>query len=141
MREPCGCEQARAALRSPELDLDAQRVRLQMAQDAQEYWNCPGAKTTEPESPPDLAEDRLRAVAALTGISGLKTCPHWYASLPCAHEAARARRWRDKGQLGNLEDQPCVLAAAIDQIDEGLSARERDDDERRDAELKRKRNG
>lgn len=118
-------------MRVIEPDEDAQRARLQLAHDAMELWSCPGASAAEPTDVTDDAKRSLQAVGALTGLQDLRTCPLWYASQPCAHAASRARRWRDKGQLGNLDEQPAALADAIDQIDFAVEDRQQDDDRRR----------
>ena len=135
MRHRCGCELIREAQREP--DPTARGPALLFADEMREMWNCPGAGDDEPEVVGDEAAASLRAVEALTGLK-LRTCPHWYAAQPCAYTAARARRWRDKGQLGDLAEQPSVLAEAIDEIDFGVEDRQRDDDERRKRKLETK---
>ena len=51
------------------------------------------------------------------------TCPGYTTSLPQVYEAARARKWAERGMLRDLEDDDLnpVMLAAIDILDIGIS--------------------
>lgn len=131
--EPCGCEMARKAEREP--DPQAAQTLREGAEAFRREWRCPGEGRREPEEDEAVAA-RLRPVERLTGASGMRTCPQWYASRPWAHRAAQARRWREHGELAAVDVPTSALVAAVETIDASVSARQQDDDERRERRRK-----
>lgn len=115
-----------------ELDEEARRVLLENAEMFRTQWGCRGVQYPEPKEATPEAKRPIENVERLTGAEGLKTCPNWYASQPDAHYAARARRWREHGHLDAVAPLTSALVFAIEEIDASVSARERDDDERRE---------
>lgn len=134
---PCGCSIARDADKEP--DEQAAQVLRESAAEYRRQWQCPGAGGKEPAECSLEARESLVSVERLTGTKGLTTCPHWYASRPWAHHAARARRWREHGHLDAVATPTSALVYAVEEIDAGVSARQQDDDERR--ERKRDKHG
>jgi hypothetical protein len=104
-------------------------------------WRCPNlpaeARPREPLSPP--CAEALARVAMVTGAKGVSTCPHYATRAAWVHRVVQARRWREHGHLtdryGALTQ---ALAEALEAVDAGVSARERDDDERREKRSKAK---
>lgn len=106
---------------------------LERAEALKEQWRCPGSSTAEPDEPPEDPEivGTLAAVERLTRAQGMRTCPLWYASQPCAHRAAHARKWREHGGLGVIDYCDAALIAAVDEIDSAYNERLDDEDRRR----------
>lgn len=141
MESPCGCEIARTAAREP--DPQARQVLAENAAEFRKQWNCPGVDRPEPsECSPELRE-KLVPVERLTGASGLKTCPCWYAWQPGAHVVGEAYQWMKEGGLEGRfgRDYPRTLALAVQCVRRGVTARQADDEERRERKLESKRNG
>ena len=112
-----------------------------MGEEDARKWRCPfvcGGR--EPREPAPEAVEPLQEVAATIHATGLTTCPNWYASQPAARTVLRARKWAERGLLRERFGKPSLaLMEAIDEVDEALDARERDDDERREEERKKER--
>jgi hypothetical protein len=122
----CGCALAREADSDP--DKTARQVLREIALDSQKMWCCPSAGFPEPDhrsEPIDpRCDDALGSVHRLTGIR-CGTCPYWHVSRPEVIEAARLKRWRDKGQLQmRVRALSARMVDAIDAIDEGRADRD-----------------
>lgn len=104
----------------------------QEAENHRERWNCPGQCAIEPDDcSPEIAE-RLGRIERLTGTSGLKTCPRWYASQSSAHRAAKARLRMEKGGLGVIDECDNALIEAVEEIDAAVNAKlERAEEQRK----------
>lgn len=118
----------------------------EIALKAKAMWRCPGNRSCDPpreELDAKCAQD-LVAVQRLTGVSGLRTCPNWYASLPWVVRANRVRLWRNHGALSAITQSIShEMLTAIDAIDQGVAERtvfeadqRREEAERRAAEMK-----
>lgn len=113
------------------------------AEPTQLAWGCP-IKTGRAPDRGALDAKHLEALQATERLTGAKcdTCPMFYARLPWVREAVAALNWRDKGALRDRVGWPTrALVTAIDAIDAGDNARQRDDHERRerDREAERER--
>jgi hypothetical protein len=96
-------------------------------------------KTGRAPDKASLDAKHLEVLSATENLTGARceTCPQFYAWLPWVHDAASARRWRDKGQLRERVGWPSVsLVRAIDLLDASSAARERYEFEQRDKERK-----
>lgn len=135
---PCGCSIIRDADKEDD-EQDAEALRVEGAAIRAE-WRCPGACGKAPaEAAPEKLVS-LRAAERLTRAKELKTCPRWYASLPWAHRVADVRVWaRDYHSSDAIATPTSAFYYAIKEIDAGVSARQQDDDERR--ERKRDKHG
>ena len=119
---------------------DVAYARLK-AQDEIDAWRCPGDgscdEPTEPVTDP-MRRQILGDTEKLTGASGLRTCPMWYASLPWVHRAVRANAWREKGQLELVEPDPSYrLIQAVDLVSSAQGRQFREDMKRRENARKR----
>ena len=107
-------------------------VLEQGAAEHREQWNCPGQCPVEPDDCSEEIAERLIPIERLTGTSGLKTCPRWYASQSSAHRAAKARVRMEKGGLGVIDECDNALIEAVEEIDAAVNAKlERDEELRK----------
>jgi hypothetical protein len=99
---------------------------------SQEAWRCPNAGYPEPtiHDPPLEAPARaaLRAVKAVTGACGFRTCPLWYTQHEWIGDAIAAWRAEAKGSLEARVGKPSLaLYQAIEVIDAAFLARKASD--------------
>jgi hypothetical protein len=116
-------------------DLEFQGERLRA------MWRCPVGGMEPPASAEDLpfeCQGVLRAVHTVTEADGFTTCPMASGRLLWVHRAARARGWRDHGELGAREaDPPATLLEAIDIIDDAYGARLEQENKQRQREAEK----
>lgn len=128
----CGCDLLERA--ETETDPRAAKVLRADGELCQREWGCPRARDQAPVSPLDDAHcGALRRVETLVGAEPgeLTACPGTYARDPAAHRIVRALRWHRSGQLALVDPHPvAALVDALDIVQSGLAARERDELER-----------
>jgi len=137
----CGCELAEEARKEDGNDIDAARALREAGKEAAEQWRCPFVcGGGEPAQASDEVAPVLAEVERVTGATGLRTCPNWYASQKGCQTVAQARLWAERGLLKERYGRPSLaLYEAIEALDAARSARDRDDDERREREREAKR--
>jgi hypothetical protein len=125
-----------------EPDPDGAAVLRASGEQAQRMWRCPHAKPKSTEPLPGPCADALERIGRVTGARGATTCPLARLREPWVHRTMQARGWREHGCLrdryGPLTQ---VMAQALEAVDEGVAARERDDNARREREKKAKGHG
>lgn len=127
---------------SEERDADAAATLRESGLRWQRAWKCPHAPKGDGGEPMPLpCVDALERIGKVTGVRA-GTCPHARVRESWVHRVVQARSWREHGLLrdryGPLTQ---VLAQALEAIDEGVAARERDDNARREREKKAKGHG
>lgn len=135
----CGCDLIERA--EQETDPRAAAVLRADGEACQREWGCPRARDKHGKPvafPPGFALDAVhrdaldRATRLFDAEPGeLTACPGAYARRPEAHRIVKALRWHRSGQLALIDPHPVgALVDALDLVQSGLAARERDELER-----------
>ncbi len=104
----------------------------------QAMWRCPHAEARSREPLPAPCVEGLARIKTVTGAGGLTSCPHAALRERWVHSAVQARKWREAGHVCDRYGRlTMVLAQAIEAVDEGIAARDADDNERRRKAAKR----
>lgn len=128
---PCGCDELIKAQNT--VDPSLREALTGAAKELQEHWQCPcaGHNNHQELLPEDEAcVEALQNVERLTGATGFKTCPNaclreGSPTYPAVQRVARARLYRDKGQLQLLEGKLVQqdLVEAMELVDRAVDAR------------------
>ncbi len=129
----CGCDLIERA--ETEADPRAAAVLRADGEACQREWGCP--RVCDRAKPVDALDDAHRAaIERATRLCDAEpgeftACPGAYARRPEAHRIVRALRWHRSGQLALIDPHPVgALVDALDLVQSGLAARERDELER-----------
>jgi hypothetical protein len=126
----CGCDLIERA--EQETDPRAAAVLRADGEACQREWGCPRV-CAGPVALDAVHRDALdRATRLFDAEPGeLTACPGVYARRPEAHRIVKALRWHRSGQLALIDPHPTgALVDALDLVQSGLAARERDELER-----------
>jgi len=129
----CGCDLLERA--EAEADPRAAAVLRADGEACQREWGC--SRACDAPKPPEALDDAHRVALARAARlydadpDEITTCPGADARRPEAHRIVRALRWHRSGQLALVDPHPSgALVEALDLVQSGLAARERDELER-----------